>query len=117
LANAPGLRESQLRGIVRSGLPSHANLLLSCASCAAIEGGRSANAGWPAKAEDWHAEAILGVPFLGNERRELKTMITATWTWTDIRNFEENPSGYQRAQLAWMLALAAALFLVTVLFG
>jgi hypothetical protein len=29
-------------------------------------------------------------------------MITATWTWTDIRNFEENPSGCQRAQLAWM---------------
>jgi hypothetical protein len=36
-------------------------------------------------------------------------MITATWTWTDIRNFEEDPSGYQRAQLAWGLVLAAAL--------
>jgi hypothetical protein len=36
-------------------------------------------------------------------------MITATWTWTDIRNFEEDPSGCQRAQLAWTLVLAAAL--------
>jgi hypothetical protein len=44
-------------------------------------------------------------------------MMTATWTWADIRNFEENPSGYHRAQLAWMLILAAALVLVTVLFG
>ena len=44
-------------------------------------------------------------------------MITAAWTWTDIRNFEENPSSYQRAQLAWMLALAVALVLVTVLLG
>ena len=44
-------------------------------------------------------------------------MITATWTWTDIRNFEENPSGCQRAQLAWMLVLAAALVFVTVLLG
>jgi hypothetical protein len=38
-------------------------------------------------------------------------MITATWTWTDIHNFEENPSGYQRARLAWALILAAALVL------
>jgi hypothetical protein len=44
-------------------------------------------------------------------------MITATWTWTDIRNFEEGPSGYQRAQLAWALGLAAALVLVVTLFG
>jgi hypothetical protein len=44
-------------------------------------------------------------------------MITATWTWADIRNFEENPSGYQRTQLIWALALAAALVLVTALFG
>jgi hypothetical protein len=44
-------------------------------------------------------------------------MITATWTWTDIRNFEENPSGYQHAQLAWMLAIAAALVLVIPLLG
>jgi hypothetical protein len=44
-------------------------------------------------------------------------MITATWTWTDIRNFEENPSGYQRAELAGMLVLAAALVLVTALLG
>jgi hypothetical protein len=44
-------------------------------------------------------------------------MITATWTWTDIRNFEENPSGYQRAQLAWTLVLAAALTLVIALLG
>jgi hypothetical protein len=35
-------------------------------------------------------------------------MITATWTWTDIRKFEDDPSGYQRAQLTWALALAAA---------
>jgi hypothetical protein len=44
-------------------------------------------------------------------------MITAVWTWADIRDFEENPSGYQRAQLAWMLVLAAALVLVTALLG
>ena len=44
-------------------------------------------------------------------------MITATWTWTDIRNFEENPSGYQRAQLAWTLVLATALTLVIALLG
>jgi hypothetical protein len=44
-------------------------------------------------------------------------MITATWTWTDIRNFEENASGYQRAQLAGALALAAALVLVVAVFG
>jgi hypothetical protein len=44
-------------------------------------------------------------------------MITATWTWTDIRNFEENPSGYQRRQLAWALVLAAALTLVITLLG
>jgi hypothetical protein len=44
-------------------------------------------------------------------------MITATWTWTDIRNFEEDASGYQRAQLSWALVLAAALVLVTALLG
>jgi hypothetical protein len=44
-------------------------------------------------------------------------MMTATWTWADIRNFEENPSGYQRAQLVWTQVLAAALVLVTVLLG
>jgi hypothetical protein len=44
-------------------------------------------------------------------------MITATWTWTDIRNFEESPSGYQRAQLTWALVLAAALVLAVALFG
>ena len=44
-------------------------------------------------------------------------MITATWTWTDIRNFEEDPSGYQRAQLAWALVLAAALVLGVGLLG
>jgi hypothetical protein len=44
-------------------------------------------------------------------------MITATWTWTDIRNFEEDASGYQRAQLAWALVVAAALVLVVTLFG
>jgi hypothetical protein len=37
LANAPGLRESQLRGIESSDLPSHANLLFFCANLAAIE--------------------------------------------------------------------------------
>ena len=42
-------------------------------------------------------------------------MITATWTWADIRNFEENPSGSQRAQLAWALVLAAVLVLVVTL--
>jgi hypothetical protein len=44
-------------------------------------------------------------------------MITATWIWSDIRNFEEDPSGYQRAQLAWALVLAAALVIVVTLFG
>ena len=44
-------------------------------------------------------------------------MITATWTWTDIRNFEEDALGYQRAQLVWTLILAAALFLVIALLG
>jgi hypothetical protein len=44
-------------------------------------------------------------------------MITATWNWTDIRNFEEDASGYQRAQLAWALVLAAALVLLVMLFG
>jgi hypothetical protein len=44
-------------------------------------------------------------------------MMTATWSWADIRNFEENPSGCQRAQLAWTLVLAAALVLVVTLFG
>jgi hypothetical protein len=44
-------------------------------------------------------------------------MITATWTWTDIRNFEEDPSGYQRSQLAWALVLAAALVLGVGLLG
>jgi hypothetical protein len=51
------------------------------------------------------------------ERSELKQMITATWTWTDIRNFEEDACGYQRAQLAWALVVAAALLLVITLFG
>jgi hypothetical protein len=44
-------------------------------------------------------------------------MITATWTWTDIRNFEEDAFGYQRAQLAWALVFAAALVLVVALLG
>ena len=44
-------------------------------------------------------------------------MITATWTWTDIHNFEADPSRYQRCQLAWALVLAAALVLVIALFG
>jgi hypothetical protein len=44
-------------------------------------------------------------------------MMTATWTWADIRNFEEDASGYQRAQLAWALVLAAALVLAVTLFG
>jgi hypothetical protein len=44
-------------------------------------------------------------------------MMTATWTWKDVRNFEEDPSGHQRAQLAWMLVIAAALGLVVALFG
>jgi hypothetical protein len=44
-------------------------------------------------------------------------MITATWTWTDIRNFEQDPSRHQRSQLAWALVIAAALILVIALFG
>jgi hypothetical protein len=44
-------------------------------------------------------------------------MITATFTWTDTRNFEENASGYQRAQLAWALVLAAARVLVVAVLG
>ena len=44
-------------------------------------------------------------------------MITPTWTWTDIRNFEEDASGCQRAQLVWALVLAAALVIVVTLFG
>jgi hypothetical protein len=44
-------------------------------------------------------------------------MITATWTWTDIRSFEENALGYQRAQQAWTLVITAALVLVVALFG
>jgi hypothetical protein len=37
LANAPGLRESQLREIVRSGVPPHANVLFFCANDAAVD--------------------------------------------------------------------------------
>jgi hypothetical protein len=44
-------------------------------------------------------------------------MITAVWTWADIRNFVENTSGYQRTELAWALALAAALVLVVTVLG
>ena len=44
-------------------------------------------------------------------------MITATWTWRDIRNFEEDASGCQRAQLVWGLVLAVALVMVVTLFG
>ena len=44
-------------------------------------------------------------------------MITATWTWTDIRHFEEDALGCQRAQLASALILAAALSLVVALLG
>jgi hypothetical protein len=44
-------------------------------------------------------------------------MMTATWAWADIRNFEVDASGCQRAQLAWALVLAAALVLVVTLFG
>jgi hypothetical protein len=44
-------------------------------------------------------------------------MITATWTWTDIRNFEDDASRYQRSQLAWGLGLAVALILVIALIG
>jgi hypothetical protein len=47
----------------------------------------------------------------------LGVMITATSTWTDIHNFEEDASGYQRTQLGWALVLAAALVLVTALLG
>ena len=46
-------------------------------------------------------------------------MITATWTWTDISNFEEDASRYQRCQLAlaWALVLATALIFVIALLG
>ena len=44
-------------------------------------------------------------------------MISATWTWRDIRNFEEDACGCQRAQLVWALVVAAALVLVVTLFG
>jgi hypothetical protein len=44
-------------------------------------------------------------------------MITATWTWTDIHNFEEDASGCQRAQLVWALVLAAALVILVTLLG
>ena len=44
-------------------------------------------------------------------------MITATWTWKDIRDLEEDPSRYQRSQMAWALVLAAALILVVALLG
>jgi len=44
-------------------------------------------------------------------------MITATWTWTDIRNFEEDACGNQRAQLVWALVVAAALVLMVTFFG
>jgi hypothetical protein len=44
-------------------------------------------------------------------------MTTAVWSWADIRNFEENPSGYQHTQLAWAFALAAALVLVVAVLG
>jgi hypothetical protein len=44
-------------------------------------------------------------------------MMTATWTWKDIRNFEEDASYYQRSQLTWAFVLAGALVLVIALFG
>ena len=44
-------------------------------------------------------------------------MTTAVWTWADIRNFEENPSGSQCTQLIWALVLAAALVLGVALLG
>ena len=44
-------------------------------------------------------------------------MITATWTLKDIRDFEEDPSRYQRSQMAWALVLVAALVLVIALLG
>jgi hypothetical protein len=47
----------------------------------------------------------------------VEAMITATWTWKDIRDFEEDPSRYRRSQMAWTLVLAAALILVIALFG
>jgi hypothetical protein len=37
------------------------------------------------------------VRVLGYRAPGAEAMITATWTWTGIRNFEENPSGYVRA--------------------
>jgi hypothetical protein len=58
-----------------------------------------------------------GRAFWANERPELRNVITATRTWTDIRNFEENASGCQRAQLAWALVLAVSLVLVVALVG
>jgi hypothetical protein len=62
-------------------------------------------------------ESNRGRELWASQRPELKAMITATWTWTDIRNFEEDASGCQRAQLAWALVLAAALVLMVASFG
>jgi hypothetical protein len=44
-----------------------------------------------------------------------ETMMTATWTWTDIRNFEDDASRYQRSQLAWALGLAALMCVIALL--
>ena len=57
-------------------------------------------------------ENVLGYRAPGAE-----AMITATWTWTDIRNFDEDPAGCQRAQLTWTLVFVAALVLRVALFG
>jgi hypothetical protein len=40
-----------------------------------------------------------------------------TATWIDRRNFEEDVSRYEHAQLAWMLVLVAALVVVIALLG
>jgi hypothetical protein len=50
-------------------------------------------------------ENVLGYRAPGAE-----AMITAIGTWADIHNFQENSSGYPRAQLTWALALAARWF-------
>jgi hypothetical protein len=54
---------------------------------------------------------------LGYLASGVEAMITATWTWKDIRDFEEDPSRYQRSQMAWALVLAVPLILVIALFG
>jgi hypothetical protein len=67
-SNAPGLRESQLRGIVCNGLPPHANLLFSCASRAAVEDSRSRKHRLACKSRRMAIGSSPGGAFWANER-------------------------------------------------